>query len=200
MDEYFYPELALNDITDDELMLLFADGNTAAFDLLFARHHVGVYNFACSMLNDTARAEEILQETFLAVVRSVKNYEPRGYFRTWLLRIARNRCLNAIESERLRRDALNERSLDQTDPPSREPSAVDRFQAGETLQILRRSLAQLPPRQREVMILYAFEQMTAREISQVLDMPINTVKTLVHRARAALATALDGEREKPDDL
>jgi RNA polymerase sigma-70 factor (ECF subfamily) len=190
----------LGGLTDDELMLMFSDGNVEAFDLLFDRHHSSVYHFACSMLNDSIRAQDILQETFLAVVRSAKKYEPRGRFRTWLLRIARNRCLNALESDRFRHNTLVEGSLAYADPPSREPTADEQVIANETQRVLQQTLARLPHRQREVIVLYAFENLTCREIGEVLDMPVNTVKTLVHRARAALAQALDERREKKHDM
>jgi RNA polymerase sigma-70 factor (ECF subfamily) len=97
------PELEL---TDDDLMRLFADGDDDAFQALFDRHFRAVYNFANSMLNNPQRAQDVLQETFLTVVRSAQRYEPRGHFRTWLLRICRNRCLNLLESDRVRREAL----------------------------------------------------------------------------------------------
>ena len=71
------------------------------------------------------------------------------------------------------------------------PGPPRRAEANEHAQIVRAAVAELPDRQREAIALYAFEQMTYREIAEVLDMPINTVKTLIHRARAALARALE---------
>ena len=133
--------------SDDELMVMFSDGNAEAFDLLFGRHSTSVYNFACCLLNDTGRAEEVLQETFLAVVRSAKTYEPKGRFRAWLLRIARNHCLNSIETLRLRHEALRESSLQIVDPPSPLPSAAEQVQADETLAAVREAMALLPARQ-----------------------------------------------------
>ncbi len=190
----------MDGFSDDELMVMFSDGNAEAFDLLFGRHSTSVYNFACCLLNDTGRAEEVLQETFLAVIRSAKNYEPKGRFRAWLLRIARNHCLNSIESLRLRHEALRESSLEIVDPPSPLPSASDCIQADETLAAVRGAMALLPARQREVIALHAFEQMTTREIGEVLNIPLNTVKTLLLRARAALAATLDGEKEDTHDM
>jgi RNA polymerase sigma factor (sigma-70 family) len=186
----------VSDLADDDLMAMFSEGTAEAFDLLFDRYRVPVYNFVCSMLNDAERAEEVLQDTFLAVARSAGTYEPRGRFRAWLFRIARFRCLNRIETDRLRRAALRESNLELVDPPSREPSALDRLAADETLAILRKAILELPARQREAIVLFAFEHMTGREIGEVLDLPVNTVKTLIHRARAALAQTLDGMKEK----
>lgn len=100
-----FGDLRLSDLSDDELMILYADGSAEAFDVLFDRYQTAVYNFACTMLNDSGRSEDVLQETFLAVARSAKTYEGGGRFRTWLMRIVRNRCLNAMESERLRLSA-----------------------------------------------------------------------------------------------
>jgi len=181
----------LPDLSDDELVLLYRDGDAEAFEVLFDRYRAPIYNFACTMLNNAAKAEDILQETFLGVARAAKSYEPRGRFRTWLFRIARNMCLNAVESERLRRAAASESRLILLDPPSDEPSPLDQSGSNEFLRNLRREISGLPDRQREAISLYAFEQMPYREIADVLDVPLNTVKSLIHRARVSLAAALE---------
>jgi RNA polymerase sigma-70 factor (ECF subfamily) len=178
-------------LTDDDLFLMFREGQAEAFDTLFDRHYLGVYNFARTMVRETGAAEEILQDTFLAVARAAKTYEPRGTFRTWLLRIVRNRCLNRLEAERARRQVLMD------DPagivlqyPSPEPSPLERACVNEQMDRVRRAVAALPDRQREAIALYAFEEMTYQQIADVLDLPINTVKTLIHRARASLAASV----------
>jgi RNA polymerase sigma-70 factor, ECF subfamily len=181
-------------ITDDDLFLMYREGQVEAFDCLFDRHYLSVYNFARTMVRDPGGAEEILQETFLAVARAGRAYEPRGHFRTWLLRIVHNRCMNRLEAQRVRREILAE------DPdglvlqyPSREPSPSQRMLADEQAALVRRTMQALPDRQREAIALYAFEQMTYQQIADVLDLPINTVKTLIHRARANLAESLNGK-------
>lgn len=107
------------------------------------------------------------------------------------MRIVRNKCLNQLESQRIRRTVSSNSWLDNTETPSDEPGPIESVQAGEYKVIIRASIAGLPDRQREAITLYAFEQMSYREIAEVLEMPINTVKTLIHRARASLAGDLE---------
>ncbi len=91
------------DVSDDELLLMYREGDADAFDTLFDRYRAPVYNFARAMLNGSADAEDVMQEAFLAVARTARAYKPRGHFRPWLMRIARNLCLNRIHRQRARR-------------------------------------------------------------------------------------------------
>jgi RNA polymerase sigma-70 factor (ECF subfamily) len=178
-------------LTDDDLFLMFREGQAEAFDVLFDRHYVSVYNFARTMVREPGAAEEILQEAFLAVARAVKTYEPRGAFRTWLLRIVRNRCLNRLEAQRARQGLVTDGAAGMVlQYPSREPSPAERAMADEQMEVVRRAMLGLAERQREAIALYAFEGLSYRQIAEVLDVPINTVKTLIHRARAGLAEAV----------
>ena len=185
------------DLSDDELITMYRDGDAEAFETLFDRYRNSVYNFARKMLEDSAGAEDVFQESFLAVARAARRYEPRGHFRVWLMRIVRNRCLNWIQSARVRRAAVAEGDLKIIESASREPSPADLAETNETATLVRKAIGSLPERQREAIVLYAFEKMAYREIGEVLDTPVNTVKTLIHRARAALARVLEqasGER------
>jgi RNA polymerase sigma-70 factor (ECF subfamily) len=181
----------MESVTDDDLVRMYAGGDVEAFDVLFDRHHGAVYNLARTMLGDAGGADEVLQETFLAVATSAAGYTPRGRFRPWLMRIVRNRCLNRLESRRIRR-AEAPAGPDPDTVASDRPAPPETATAHERQAVIRSAIAQLPERQREAVALYTFEQMTYREIAEVMQMPINTVKTLIHRARANLARALEG--------
>lgn len=194
MDEDVRPA----DPSDDEFMAMYREGDIDAFDVLFDRHHVAVYNLARFVLRDPVGAEEIMQETFLVVARAGRRYEPRGRFRAWLMGITRNRCLNRDQSERARRAVVKESGLDVVDTASSDPSPPERVERDERAAMLRQAIEELPERQREAIVLYAFEDMAYREIAETLGMPLNSVKTLIHRARANLAEALrkaQGEKE-----
>lgn len=177
----------MTDTSDDELMLMYRNGDADAFDALFARYNSSVYNFALAMLGSGDRAEDVLQDTFLSVARSASSYEPRGRFSVWLLRVARNRCLSLLERERLRRQVIVGSSLDLIDPPSGGPDPAAQAIGDEADEALRSMVAGLPERQRAAIVLYAFEGMTYKEIARVLEVPLSNVKTLIYRARARLA-------------
>lgn len=185
-------------VSDDELFGMFRAGDADAFDALFDRWHGPVYNLARHMLLDAAGAEEVMQDTLMAVVRAAPRYESRGLFRAWIMGIARNRCVNRIESERARRRALRESGLGVIDPPSRAGAPESAADADERVSVIKRAISGLPERQREAVVMYAFEEMPYAEVARAMGVPLNTVKTLIHRARAALARALGSRGEKRD--
>ena len=179
------------DLSDDDLVAMFRDGDADALESLFDRYRAPVYNFARMMLGQADGAEDVLQETFLTLARAGDRYQPRGRFKPWLMRVTRNLCLNRIQSQRLRHRVAATGRLDIVEPPAPQPTPAEQVETDERLALLRRRIAELPERQREAIVLYAFEQMGYREIADALDVPIGTVKTLIHRARAALAQAFE---------
>jgi len=185
----------VDDLTDDDLVARYRDGDADAFDALFDRHHAAAFRFANAMLGDRPAAEDVMQETFLAVARTARSYQPRGRFRTWLMQIVRNRCLNRLEQARARRAAFEQAGL-RAEPPAHRPSPADCAQRNEQMDRVRAALAELPDRQREALALYAFEQLTYQEIAAVLGAPLNTVKVLIHRARAGIAAAVEEPRSR----
>ena len=144
------------------------------------------------MLRERQAAEEVMQEAFLAVARTAREYVPRGRFRPWLMRIVRNMCLNRLAVERAPQPrARRERPRRRLDARRASPAPLERLEADERMRALERLVGELPERQREAIALYAFEQMSYREIAEVMEAPVNTVKTLIHRARAALARGME---------
>jgi len=182
----------LDDLSDDQLFLMYREGDAEAFETLFDRYRASVYNLAAVMLDGLEGAEEVMQDTFMAVLRAAESYEPRGLFRAWLMRIARNICLSRMRAEKVRRRVIVESGPD-VEPAADGPTGAERAEAHEGQAALRRLIAGLPERQREALALYAFEGMSYREIAATLEAPTNTVKTLIHRARANLARALEAE-------
>lgn len=181
----------MNDLSDDELMVLYQDGRVEAFEALFDRYRATVFNYAAWMLGNRTGAEDVLQDAFLQIARAAARYQPRGRFRAWLLRIVRNRCLNLLDTESARRRAIEQRREEMQRAQSGRDDPPGKAIREEWHAAIRRAIRELPERQREALVLYAFEEMAYREIGQVLDMPTNTVKTLIHRARASLARAAE---------
>ena len=166
--------------TDEQLMLEFQRGSTEAFTELFARYREPIYGFFRRRLNHGARAEELAQETFVAVLRGAARWEPRALFRTYLYGIAMN--LLAAERRKSAREANYARASEAADPAvANEPEEV---------LWLRRAVEQLEDVQREILLLREYEQLSYEEIAALLRIPVNTVRSRLFRARIALKDLL----------
>lgn len=181
------------DVTGDEaLMQAFCTGDAASFETLVSRHQRGVYNFLLRSVGQKARAEELLQEVFLRVVRSKARYTPSAKFTTWLYSIARNLCVDESRRARFRKH----QSLDAPrrgadgDPGSAMISSlpsedVPTDEAAEAPTIRRRlaeAVSKLPVEQREVFLLRQVSGLSFREIAETVDIPENTVKSRMRYA------------------
>jgi RNA polymerase sigma factor (sigma-70 family) len=169
--------------TDEQLMLAFAGGRNDAFSELFRRYKQPLYGFFRRRLAESAhtQAEELTQETFLAILRAASRYEPSALFRTYLYGIAFR-----ILSAHRRKTAFRATFLGSTDV-EREPGKLESPDAG--LQI-RQAVARLERIDREALMLREFEQLSYAEIAELLQLPLNTVRSRLFRARIALREIL----------
>ena len=169
--------------TDEQLMLAFAGGRSEAFSELFQRYKQPLYGFFRRRLAESAhaQAEELTQETFLAVLRAASRYEPSALFRTYLYGIAFR-----ILSAHRRKTAFRATFLGASDV-EHEPGRLESPDSG--LQI-RQGMARLERIDREALMLREFEQLSYAEIAKLLDLPLNTVRSRLFRARTALREIL----------
>ncbi|HEV3332810.1 MAG TPA: sigma-70 family RNA polymerase sigma factor [Bryobacteraceae bacterium] len=161
--------------SDEALMLAFQRGSHDAFDELFARYRQPLYGYFRRRLASRERAEDLTQETFLAVLRATERYEPRALVRTYLYGIA----IKLVAAER-RKLAHSDAQADQVCDP----------RADETLWV-RQALDRLEPAEREILMLREYEQLSYAEIAQLLRLPLNTVRTRLFRSRLALKGYLE---------
>jgi len=169
-------------MTDEQLMLRFGQGDQGAFEELFARHRQRVYAFYRRRVPGRERAEELTQETFLALLHSAGRYQPLAPFRTYLFAVA----FRILGAER-RKAAL--RSFLFLSGQKSEPSREDRRE--ESLW-LREALRRLEKTDREILMLREFEQFSYAEIAQLLHLPLNTMRSRLFRARTKLREKLEG--------
>jgi len=162
-------------MTDERLMLLFRLGNSEAFTELFRRYSSPVYG---RRLENPARAEELAQETFVAVLRGIERYEPRATFRTYLYGIA----MKILMAER-RKSARREQSAAATLDPSSDSCVEEAIW-------VQRAIEQLDADHRDILLLREYEQLTYDEIAALLRLPVNTVRSRLFRARTALRAFL----------
>ncbi len=164
--------------TDEALMMEFQRGSREAFEELFARHRQALYGFFRRRLDSRERAEDLAQETFLAVIRAASRYRPRALVRTWFYGIA----MNLLSAERRRRTTV--------EMPIVDPSTAD--SPDEALWV-REALANLDPVDREILMPREYEELAYSEIAELLRLPLNTVRSRLFRARLALKNRLTAE-------
>ncbi len=190
----------MTEISDEKLMVMFQEGDIHAFELLFEKYRVPIFNFLYRMLNrQRGLAEDLLQEIFMKVFGAREYYEPRARFSTWLFTIARNHCLNLVRSRRYL-EAKDTVSLDTRasengsrladNLPARD-EGQDPLAQQEVREVLERVIAVLPENYREVFLLHAVEGFTHQEISEILNMNPATVRTHYHRARMILVDRME---------
>jgi len=160
-------------------MLAFAGGRSDAFSELFQRYKQPLYGFFRRRLAESAhaQAEELTQETFLAILRAASRYEKTALFKTYLYGIAFR-----ILSAHRRKTAFRATFLGSTNV-EREPGKPEALDAG--LHI-RQAISRLERIDREALMLREFDQLSYAEIAKLLDLPLNTVRSRIFRARMAL--------------
>jgi RNA polymerase sigma-70 factor, ECF subfamily len=165
-------------VTDEALMLDVRRGSRAAFEVLFDRYRDPVWRFFRRRVDDSARAEELVQDVFVAILQNAVRYEPRAAFRSYLFSIA----FNALKADR--RKAVSRKVAHLADePPAVLPDPDDTIW-------VRRALATLDSDHRDMLMLREYEQLSYQEIAELLRIPVNTVRSRLFRARTDLKHAL----------
>lgn len=164
--------------SDEALMLAFQRGSRPALDELFARYRQPFYGFFRRRLYNKERAEDLTQETFLAVMRASARYEPLALVRTYLYGIALN--LVAAERRKQFRDAPVESTSEPMTPGNPDAALW-----------VRQALEKLDADEREILILREYEQLSYAEIAEVLGIAVNTVRSKLFRSRLALRNQLE---------
>lgn len=175
---------------DEELVARAQAGDTAAFAMLFDRHHGRVYAMCCRMLKEPAEVEDATQQAFLEAWRCLERFEGRSRFSTWITRIAIHTCLGfrrkvkrLVLTDDLPEPAPSAPTL-QAAPPAPDDGAVRILRQRAVDEVL----ASISPKKRAVFVLAELEGMTAPEIARVVDIPEATVRTRLFHARRDFAS------------
>jgi RNA polymerase sigma-70 factor (ECF subfamily) len=172
---------------DQDIVELLRGGATeAAFERLIDRYESKVYRLCCSLLRDPDQAQDAAQESLVRVWKALAKYDQRASLSTWIYTITRNRCLTAIE----RRRDLDSLSDSEVHLQAEAAQAVGPEPEQDHLAMLRELVEALPERYRRVLTLFYYEERSVAEVALMLGQPEGTVKTNLHRARAALAEQL----------
>jgi RNA polymerase sigma-70 factor (ECF subfamily) len=191
------PDLA--SATDQEIVALAREGREAAYRELIRRYERPVFSLILRMVRDRQLAEDLAQETFIKALNAIGSYRPEFKFSSWIFKIANNAAI-----DHLRRRELDTLSIDgaphATSAEDIEATALQVGDRGETPlaelearelgTAIERAIGRLRPEYRSCIMLRHVEGMAYEEIAQLLDLPLGTVKTYIHRARHELRDML----------
>ncbi|HWB42694.1 MAG TPA: sigma-70 family RNA polymerase sigma factor [Gemmatimonadales bacterium] len=186
-------------LTDQEVVLLARSGREAAYRELVRRYERPVFALLYRMVRDRELAEDLAQETFVKALNAIDSYRPEFKFSSWIFKIANNAAI-----DHLRRRELDTLSLDgspHAETPeamqatalqigARQESPLDAVEARELGGAIEAAIGRLRPEYRSCILLRHVEGRAYEEIAEILDLPLGTVKTYIHRARNELRLAL----------
>lgn len=200
---------------DEELLPLLKEGDEQAFSALVARYHKRLVRLAQSFVHTAASAEEVAQETWLAVLGGIDQFAQRSSFKVWLFRILTNRAKSRAEREAR---SIPFSSLDAAGDDSLPGELACQFgQNGHWLSplakweqdtpeklllshelrsLLQQGIEQLPPTQRAVLVMRDMEALDAEDVCKLLDLTDANQRVLLHRARTSLRYILDTHQKK----
>jgi RNA polymerase sigma-70 factor (ECF subfamily) len=189
----------LLDQADEDLMVMYQQGEVRAFEILLGRHRKSVYNFILRFVGDKETAEDLLQETFMRVIKGADAYKRQAKFTTWLYTIARNLCVDQTRRRKHRRHASLDAPMDSSedagslmDVIASNEIASDRKSVNKELfATMQRAIAALSEEQREVFLMREFLDLPFKQIAEVVGVPENTVKSRMRYALEKLRLELD---------
>jgi RNA polymerase sigma-70 factor (ECF subfamily) len=183
----------------DDVIARCLEGDQAAWDTIVRQHWRRVFNIAYKFVGRHDQAEDLTQDVFLKLYRSLDTFDRRANFQTWLVSVSRNLCIDHYRSARKEREAIN-RDVDPNEltPVAPDPNAHALLEHRDRVAMLRQALDALPPTLRSAVMLRDIQEHTYHEIAAELRLPEGTVKSRINRGRTELARHIRRLRDEQD--
>jgi len=181
---------------ETRLALLARKGDQRAFAEIVELYKDKIFHLAYRMLSNRHEAEDVVQDTFLRVYKNLDRYDENQKFSTWIYRIGTNLCIDRLRKRKptysLDAEMNDQEGVDgYSILPSDDRTPESELLLSETQQLIRQAIESLPAKYKTVMVLRYLQDLSLQEISDVLDMPVTTIKTRVHRGREYLRKKLE---------
>ena len=185
----------------DELIERCLQGDQGAWEIIVRQHWRKVFNVAYKFVGSHDQAEDLTQDIFLKLFKSLDTFDRRANFQTWLISVSRNLCIDHYRSVRKERETIN-RDVDPADHP---PVATDtradvQLEQRDRVRLLRLALDKLAPTLRTAVMLRDIQELSYQEIATKLRLPEGTVKSRINRGRTELARQIQKLRDQQNAL
>ena len=184
-------------------------GDSSAWEEVVRLHNRRIYNLCYRFINSAEDAQDLTQDVFIRVYRTLSSYDvEKGAFTTWLTTLTRNLLVDHFRRSKQERvtDSIDARLREEEDSlslsdrlPDQGPTPDDRLASKETQKLVQQALARISPELREAVILRDLQDMDYKEIAQVLRVPEGTVKSRINRGRTELTRLLSRNKKQAGD-
>jgi RNA polymerase sigma-70 factor, ECF subfamily len=183
----------------DDIIQRCLGGDQAAWESIVRLHWRKVFNIAYKFVGKHDEAEDLTQDVFLKLFKSLDTFDRRANFQTWLISVSRNLCIDHYRSVRKERETIN-RDVDTSElkPASSTQSPYAALEQRDRVQLLRLALETLAPTLRTAVMLRDIQELSYQEIADRLRLPEGTVKSRINRGRTELARQIQKLREQQD--
>ena len=183
----------------DEVIQRCLNGDQSAWETIVRLYWRRVFNIAYKFVGKHDQAEDLTQDVFLKLFKSLDTFDRRANFQTWLISVSRNLCIDHYRSVRKERETMN-RDIDPADlsPVSTTRSPHAALEQRDRVELLRLALAKLAPTLRTAVMLRDIQELSYQEIADRLRLPEGTVKSRINRGRTELARQIQHLRDQQD--
>ena len=182
------PSAAASPEATEALIQRCLNGDQAAWELIVRQYWRKVFNVAYKFVGKHDQAEDLTQDIFLKIFKSLDTFDRRANFQTWLISISRNLCIDHYRSVRKERETID-REIDANEltPASHDPGPVAALEQQDRISLLRQALSALPDTLRTAVLMRDIQELSYQEIADRLRLPEGTVKSRINRGRTELA-------------
>src|SRR5918998_2043892 len=174
-------------------------GDQTAWEQIVRQHWRKVFNIAYKFTAKHDEAEDLTQDVFVKIFKSLHTFDRRANFQTWLVSVSRNLCIDHYRSVRKERETID-RDVDagELTPAAQTVSPFAALDQRDRVDLLKKAMDQLPPTLRSAVLLRDIQELSYQEIANRLDLPEGTVKSRINRGRTELARQIRRLREHQD--
>ncbi len=180
-------------LTDNELAEQAMHGRTEAFSILVDRYRQKVFRTAMGFLHNADDAEDLTQEIFIKTWHALRSFDGKSAFSTWLYRISVNKAINQIRKNKFRAITSINEEVNQTRD---EESADDSITRKEQKEEIKKAINKLNNKQKKAFVLFYYQELSMKEVAEVLKMSQKAAESLVFRARKSLQKELSGKNNR----
>jgi RNA polymerase sigma factor (sigma-70 family) len=172
-------------------------GDQRAWEQIVRQHWRKVFNIAYKFTGKHDEAEDLTQDVFLKIFKSLDTFDRRANFQTWLVSVSRNLCIDHYRSVRKERETID-RDVDAGElaPVAQTTSPIAALEQRDRVDLLKKALDQLPPTLRSAVLLRDIQELSYQEIAERLHLPEGTVKSRINRGRTELARQIRRLRDE----